>query len=50
MNVEKYFSFRCTGTVQDKNCSPDISTDSIIEDAADALSDGVQGIFKGLGF
>jgi len=47
--VEKYTSIRITGTLTQPKHSLNIDPGSVLQDAADALTDGIQAIFGGTG-
>lgn len=48
--LEKYISIRVTGKIGAPKYSSNINSDTLIEGAADIVTDGIQGIIKGLGF
>lgn len=48
--LEKYSTIHVTGVLGSPKYSFSLSPDNIVGDAADILSNGVQGVLKGLGF
>ncbi|MEW5895332.1 MAG: AsmA-like C-terminal region-containing protein [Candidatus Omnitrophota bacterium] len=48
--IEKYLSIRVTGTLENPKYSSGVDSSSVVQDAADAISNGMQNIIQGLGF
>ncbi len=48
--LERYLSIRASGSLMNPRYSTKVDSAAVVQDAADAIGEGVQNIFKGLGF